>query len=137
MEKLTGGCQCGAVRYEANGPPVFAAHCQCVDCKRSSGAGHVTAAGFPESAVTFVGTTKSYVSRADSGANVSRAFCPECGGRLALRSETIPGMVLLMAGSLDDAAQITPEAAIFDTRHVAWDYFDPALPRVPGMPPRG
>ncbi len=137
MQILTGGCQCGAVRYEADGPPVFAGHCQCVDCKRSSGAGHVTVAAFPESAVRFVGATKSYVSRADSGAAVSRAFCPDCGGRLAFRSDNLAGMVLVMAGSLDDPSQIAPEVAIFDKRHVAWDHFDPGLPRAPEMPQRG
>ena len=135
MAKMTGGCQCGAVRYEAEGDVAFSAHCQCVDCKKSSGAGHVTAAAFPEAAVTFSGKTKSYASKADSGVDVSRDFCPECGGRLALRSPNFAGMVLLMAGSLDDPSGVSPGAALYEKHHVAWDYFDPALPRPPGMPP--
>ena len=135
MAKLTGGCQCGAVRYEAEGEPAFAAHCQCVDCKKSSGAGHVTAAAFPEGAVKFTGKTKAYASKADSGGQASREFCPECGGRLVYRSSNFAGMVLLMAGSLDDPSRITPGAALYDKRHVSWDHFDPALPRPPEMPP--
>ena len=136
MAKLTGGCQCGAVRYEADGPAAFAAHCQCSDCKKSSGAGHVTAAGWPESAVIFTGETKTYASKADSGVMARRDFCPKCGGRIAFRSDTFAGMVLLMAGSLDDPSEIAPGAALYEKRHAAWDHFDPALPRPPGMPPQ-
>ena len=135
MAKMTGGCQCGGVRYEAEGPAAFAAHCQCMDCKKSSGAGHVTAAGFPESGVKFSGAIKTYASKADSGMTVRRDFCPECGGRIAFRSPSFAGMVLVMAGSLDDPSQISPAAALYEKHHAAWDHFDPALPRPPGMPP--
>ena len=135
MMTMTGGCQCGAVRYEASGDPAFAAHCQCADCKKSSGAGHVTAAGFPESAVKFTGAVKTYASKTDSGVEARRDFCPICGGRIAFRSDTFAGMVLLMAGSLDDPSPIKPAAALYEKRHAEWDYFDPALPRPEGMPP--
>ena len=136
MTIMLGGCQCGAVRYEASGEPLFAAHCQCGDCKKSSGAGHVTAAGFKEDAVKFTGAAKTFASKADSGATVRRDFCPECGGRIAFRGDNFAGMVLLMAGSLDDPSPLKPGAALYDKRHVGWDYFDPALPRPPGMPPQ-
>jgi len=137
MAKIAGGCQCGAVRYEANADPIFAAHCQCNDCKKSTGAGHATAAAFPEAAVKLSGKTKSYASKADTGGTATREFCPECGGRVLFRSSNMPGMVLLMAGSMDDPSAITPTMAIYGKRHMAWDYFDPKLNIVEAMPPRG
>jgi hypothetical protein len=136
MTKITGGCQCGAVRYETNADPVFAAHCQCADCKKSTGAGHATAAGFPEAAVTFKGKPKGYSCKAESGGTATREFCPECGGRLTFRSSNMPGMVLLLAGSMDDPSMIAPARAIYGKRHLAWDYLDPKLPVSEGMPPR-
>ena len=42
-----GGCLCGAVRYTCNAEPVFAGHCHCVDCRRSSGTGHSGLDPFP------------------------------------------------------------------------------------------
>ena len=39
-EAFTGGCACGAIRYEISGKPVFMNHCQCQDCQRRSGTGH-------------------------------------------------------------------------------------------------
>lgn len=94
----------------------------------------MTAAGFLESSVKFTGATKTYASKADSGANVRRDFCPECGGRIAFRGDNFDGMVLLIAGSLDDPSPLKPGAALYDKHHVGWDHFDPALPRPPGMP---
>ncbi len=137
MTKISGGCQCGGVRYETNAEPVFAAHCQCSDCKKSSGAGHATAAGFPEAAVSFTGKAKAYSNKTDSGATATREFCPECGGRLTFRSSGMPGLVLLLAGSMDDPEKIKPTGAIYGKRHLAWDYLDPSLNIAEAMPPQG
>jgi hypothetical protein len=137
MVKITGGCQCGAVRYEVNGEPAFSGHCQCSDCKKSSGAGHVTAAGFPEAAVNITGKLKAYASPCDSGGTATREFCPDCGGRVTFRSTNMPGLVLVMAGSMDNPAAISPAFAVYNKRHVAWDHLDPALPAFETGPPRG
>ena len=136
MVKTTGGCLCGAVRYETSAEPLFASHCQCNDCKKSTGAGHATAGGFPEAAVTFIGKPKSYATKAESGGTATREFCPECGGRLTFRSSNMPGMVLLMAGSMDNPAAIAPTSAIYGKRHLVWDYLDPKLAVSEAMPPR-
>ncbi len=135
MVKITGGCQCGAVRYETNADPVFAAHCQCSDCKKSSGTAHSTAGGFAENTVTFTGKVKAFASKTDTGATATREFCPTCGGRLTFRSSSMPGLVLLMAGSMDDPDLIKPTGAIFNKRHVAWDHLDPTLNVADAMPP--
>jgi len=136
MAKITGGCQCGAVRYETAADPAFAAHCQCNDCKKATGAGHATAAAFPDAAVTFKGAMTTYESKTDTGGTAARTFCPKCGGRLTFRSTNMPGMVLLMAGSMDDPSQITPGAAIYNKRHLPWDHMDPKLQVAEAMPPR-
>ena len=136
MAKFTGGCQCGGIRYQADADPVFAAHCQCNDCKKASGTGHATAAAFPDAAVTFTGKAKAFTTTTDAGAKATREFCPECGGRLTFRSTSMPGMVLLMAGSLDDPGAIKPTGAIYNKRHLGWDHLDPSLNIAEAMPPR-
>lgn len=137
MEKITGGCQCGAVRYEIDGEPMLALHCECLDCKKSSGAGHVTAGAFPEAAVTITGTLKSYASTADSGATATRGFCPNCGGRISFKSSGVPGMLAISAGSMDDPGAISPVIAVYHKRHASWDHLDPAMPVSAEAPQRG
>ncbi|RYD89156.1 MAG: aldehyde-activating protein, partial [Sphingomonadales bacterium] len=39
QEIFTGGCLCGAVRYEAAGEPIVSGHCYCSDCRKASGSG--------------------------------------------------------------------------------------------------
>ena len=134
MPKIVGGCQCGAVRYEINADPIFAGHCQCTDCRKATGAGHITVAAFPEGAVKFAGKSKSYGSKSDTGANVTRDFCSECGGRTSSRASSMPGLIMVTAGSMDDPSLVSPGMALYNKRHVAWDYLNSAIPTFDGMP---
>jgi hypothetical protein len=40
VQAYTGGCACGAIRFEIIAEPLFQNHCQCLDCQRTSGTGH-------------------------------------------------------------------------------------------------
>ena len=92
MTPMTGGCLCGAVRYESTGEPGFALLCHCRDCQRQSGSAF--AAGWRVPAAGFrvtQGEPKLYVRAADSGNQITRAFCPDCGTMLFLRVSARPG----------------------------------------------
>ena len=56
MTKIhTGGCLCGALRYEARGEPDMAGHCYCADCRKASGSGFIPFMNFSASALTISG----------------------------------------------------------------------------------
>ena len=131
---FTGGCLCGAVRYEAAAGPVMAAHCYCNDCRRASGTGHCTHVVVPEAGFSLKGTVKGYDRPADSGNMVTRHFCSTCGSAIYSTNSGMPGMVFLRASSLDDPNAISPKAAVFASRAPAWDPVDPALPAFATMP---
>lgn len=78
-KRYTGGCLCGAVRYEAEGEPKFAGHCYCADCRKASGSGFAPFMGFPSDAVRFTGQTLKFASKAASGDDAVRNSCPVCG----------------------------------------------------------
>ena len=59
---FTGGCQCGAVRYEFSGEPVFAGNCHCRDCQRSTGGAYAPAIGVPAPSLKIHGAVKYYES---------------------------------------------------------------------------
>ena len=134
-EGFTGGCLCGAVRFESVADPQVVGHCHCVDCRKSSGTGHRTHIVIHEGAFTVTGEVRFYDSPADSGNIVSRGFCPTCGAAVYSRNAGMPGLVFPRASSLDDPDLVSPQMAIYTSRAPAWDYIDPALPSFPEMPP--
>jgi hypothetical protein len=130
---VSGGCQCGAIRYEANGTPEHSALCWCGDCRRASGAPVTGWALFPADAVTITGSPASYNSSGD----VQREFCATCGTGLFYRSEAIfPGKVDIQTSTLDDPEALAPSACIQVADAPAWLETLPAMPkfsRYPGM----
>ncbi len=132
----TGGCLCGAVRYEAAGEPIFALQCHCRDCQRASGTAYVAAMRLPASGFRITqGMPKRFVSKADSGNEVTRAFCGDCGSPLYIQVSSRPDIVGLRVGTLDDPSGFRPEADIFTRSAQPWDYMNPDLPKYGTYPP--
>ena len=72
----TGGCLCGAVRFEVSGPPDKVGTCHCRMCQRWSGTAFTTGVRYPRVAFRFTkGEPKVY----QSSAIMERGFCSECG----------------------------------------------------------
>src|SRR6185312_17115119 len=76
--RFTGGCLCGALRYEAEGEPLYTGHCYCSDCQKASGSGFIPFMGFAASKIRFQGTSKIFVSKAANGGEAHRNSCPNC-----------------------------------------------------------
>ncbi len=115
MERVTGGCLCGAVRVEAVGEPHRVGLCHCLDCRKHSGALFFAAAMFPAAAVTVTGQTRSYKGR---------HFCPRCGSSVfAVSGDEVE----LHLGALDQPDQFVPTYECWTVRREAW------LPEFPGM----
>ena len=77
---VTGGCFCGAIRYQAAGTPFWVGHCHCNSCRRQTGAPVVTFAGYRKDQVKFVSGDRKFYN---SSEGVSRAFCGDCGTPLS------------------------------------------------------
>ncbi len=135
QETLTGGCLCGAVRYEVSGEPMVAGHCHCRDCQKASGAGHISAAFYPEGSFKIEGDLATYSSPADSGGTVTRSFCPTCGSRLFGQSTGMEGARAIMVGTLDDPSAFEPNFIVFARSRNGWDHMDGTLPAFEAMPP--
>jgi hypothetical protein len=126
-KRCTGGCLCGALRYEADGEPLFAGLCYCDDCRKASGSGFIPFLGFAGSAVRFSGQILTYRSKARSGGDAARNSCPVCGG-LVFGGEIANGEVFtIYAGSLDDPSSFHPRVAIFTRNRPAWAVIPPGL----------
>ena len=124
----TGGCLCGAVRYEYRGEIGTAGYCHCADCRRISGSAfgvsvRVRAAGFR----IVQGTPKGFTKTGDSGRAVTRFFCGDCGCPLYTEPPLHPDTVFLKAGSLDDPSLVRPDRQAWVRSRVDWSIIDPSI----------
>jgi hypothetical protein len=103
----TGGCQCGAVRYECDGEPMALFVCHCRECRHQSASAFGMSLIMPPGIMRVTkGTPKFWTRRADSGSHIRSAFCPDCGARLW--DEPQQGDCLVIkAGSLDEPVDIS------------------------------
>lgn len=134
-KSFQGCCLCGAVHYECSADPLMSGHCQCVDCRKSSGTGHSSHLAVPRPSVTISGDVAVYDKAADSGHIVSRAFCPRCGSPIYSLNDAMPDLIFLRASSLDDLEVFRPQMIVYASRGASWDTFDANLPRFDKMPP--
>jgi hypothetical protein len=130
----TGGCACGAIRFDIAGPPLFQNHCQCLDCQRKSGTGHGSYLTFARQGVTQTGEATQWHSTGDSGTAKTQAFCPTCGSPVFVTFAAMPDLFTVHAASLDDPSRFKPDAVTYSVRGLAWDHIDPALRRFDRMP---
>ena len=99
---LTGGCHCGEVRYQCEGPPLMRGLCYCLTCQKiSGGAGNLFMAVASQPFQFTSGTPRAF-NKNDRHGSPTRHFCPACGVHLTARSELAPSAVLIKVGTLDD-----------------------------------
>lgn len=132
----SGGCSCGAVRYEASVAPVIQGNCHCAHCRKSTGSGYSANLFFPELALRIEGETRAFTGGGESGSS-TLVFCPVCGTSLLSKPATMAGLVAVKAGTLDDPNLYKPTADIFVRSAAAWDHMDAALPKFETCPPMG
>ena len=126
-KKITGGCSCGAVRYEIAADPVFMLNCHCRDCQRATGSAYAPVVVVPRNATKISGELKYFKVVGDSGKYVERGFCPKCGSRVNGNLERFPDVVGFLAGSLDDPALHKPGMDLFTASAHHWDHMAPHL----------
>src|SRR5271170_4074813 len=135
-EAYTGGCACGAVRYEIAAEPMVSNDGQCRTCQHKSGTGHGSYLTFPRRTdVKLQGEATLWDVAGDTGNVKTHAFCPACGSPVYLTFAAVPDLFTVHAASLDDPSRYEPQAVTYTVRSYAWDRLDPALPKFDKMPP--
>ena len=132
---LTGGCMCGAIRYECGAEPTFMANCHCRDCQRALSSAYFPSVVVPLSAFSVIkGRPKYYVVQSDGGNTISRGFCAECGSFVVGNNSRYSDHVFFSAANLDDPSSFRPTMDFFVESAQPWDHMNPSLPKIPRMP---
>jgi len=130
---VTGGCLCGAVRYESQEAPTEGYYCHCRTCQKHYGNLFGATVRMPEPAFKFTKGQPKYYRSSDIA---KRGFCSECGTPLVFVFETMPD-AWVSIGSLDHPedwplskqgtwGQVTHVRA---DRRIPWNYIVDGLPQ--------
>jgi hypothetical protein len=112
---MTGGCQCGAVRYRLDAAP-GGTICHCRMCQKASGGPFMAFGGVPPE--TFV-VTRGALAIFQSSDIAERSFCAACGTPLTYRA--LGGQfVAVTLGSLDDLTEVAPQEQFGAESRVSW-----------------
>jgi len=122
---LTGGCQCGKLRYEVLQAPLATYTCHCTDCQHITGSAFSLAITVPDAAFHLTqGEPWLVERRAASGRTVARWLCPDCGGWIANGPQpgvAPDGMIRrVRAGTLDDNSWLRPTAHFWTRNKQPW-----------------
>ena len=113
---LTGGCQCGAVRFALSAPPTKISICHCRMCQKASGAPF---ASFAEIQRTDFAWTRGQPSSFRSSSLAERDFCPACGTPLGFRRIDGP-KIEIMTGAFDRPDRMVPTRQYGTESRLGW-----------------
>jgi hypothetical protein len=132
---ITGGCHCGAIRYQIEGDAIVHALCHCTDCRRSAGAPMVAWTMYPVAAVKVTKGTPKIRKSSEHG---RRHFCPDCGtGLFYFNDQVLPGIVDVQSATYDDPDAIPAQVHIQVAERIGWMEKAHELPSFDRYPPQG
>ncbi len=124
--KTTGGCLCGAIRYEFEGRPDWVVHCHCATCRKHVSSPIATFVGVRRERFRLTrGEPRAYAS----SPGVRRSFCAACGSPIAYEADRVADEIHLYHGTLDDPKSLAPEAHVHAGEKLPWFEVDDRLPR--------
>ena len=124
---ITGGCVCGAVRYEATEPPQEVDYCHCRICQKAVGNLFFAYATFGSDAFRITqGEPKFY----KTSAWMKRAFCANCGTPVADRYFKGSDLWSASIGSLDHPEDWPPSVHGSVESQIPWLTIHDDLPRM-------
>ena len=120
----TGGCQCGAIRYQLNAAPVVLYICHCTSCQKQSSSAFGQSLRVHRKNLNISGHLKAVEKTANSGGIMRYEFCPACGTRLFHSRTNYADTLNIKAGSLDDTKWLVPGGHIWVRSKQNWVLLD-------------
>jgi hypothetical protein len=135
---FSGGCLCGAIRYECTAKPeeIQMFRCHCRDCQQVTGGAFSPVVFVPARTVKFTrGSIRHHFTASEAGGKHKRGFCPDCGCRLTGGEGEGSSSIGFTASSLDDPTFFKPQFDMWVSDTEPWEAVDPSLPRFEKYPP--
>ena len=134
---ITGGCRCGAIRYELaveRLPRVYCCHCR--DCQTWTGTAFSQQAVVPEAAFAITAGAPVLFELTNHSGSISRQYaCGKCHTRLYNTNSARPGVVIVRSGTLDASDALEAVLHIWAKRKQPWIAFAGDVPAFPESAP--
>ena len=133
--RLAGGCQCSAVRYEIAAEPLALYVCHCRECRKQSASAFGISVIVKRSDFRVTRGVVNFWSRAtDSGGTLACAFCPACGTRLWHEPAGATEPLSVKGGSLDEPVDLRAAVHIWTSRKLPGVIIPETATRFAGEP---
>jgi hypothetical protein len=134
MQKMSGGCLCGHIRYSAEAEPIMTAICHCNDCQRQTGSAFAVVVDVPRPVLKMQGQPRIFKGHGASGKPVYRHFCADCGSPLFVEIDVMPDVAFIRAGTLDDRTWLHPTVEVWCETAQPWTQQHLDMQRFQRMP---
>ena len=134
MSEFTGSCHCGEISYTFNGEPLRQVNCHCKNCQKTSGGPYLANIFVSEDNLLIKGSPKVYQHLADSGNQMTKKFCGNCGAQMFSLGSGRPGIVSIRGGMIDDLEIIQPTINVFVSSKIPSTPLDESLTTFEKMP---
>lgn len=121
----SGGCLCGAVRYEVDWPLLATVVCHCRNCQKQAGSALSVVGVLRRGGLRITGDLTTYQDQGSSGQPVFRKFCGTCGSPVVTDTQDAEaqGMIFIKAGTLDETADLLPTLHYWKSSAQGWFTF--------------
>ena len=128
--KISGGCHCGSISYEAEVDPESVSVCHCTDCQTLSGSAFRTTVPAKKEAFRMTGTPRLYVKTAESGNKRAQSFCGTCGTPIYSTDPVDSQVFFIRLGTVKQRAELPPKVQIWSRSSLGWTAALGAVKRV-------
>ena len=126
---ITGGCNCGGVRFEVTEPLVSASYCHCTRCQRRTGTSSSAQARIAPGSLRIL-SGEELIRSWDPPDGFSKFFCGECGSALWSQNPADRDVMSVRLGVIDGDPGIRPSSRTYVAYAAPWEEIpDDGLPR--------
>ena len=125
---LTGSCLCGGIQFRIDAELEPIQVCHCSQCRKAQGTPFATNTPVAESAFHLLSGLELLVSY-ESSAGKARVFCSRCGSPIYSRKDTLPGVLRIRAGLINEPLSARPAAHFHTGSKANWWPIDDGLPQ--------
>ncbi|HMD52394.1 MAG TPA: GFA family protein [Solirubrobacteraceae bacterium] len=118
---LTGGCLCGAIRFELSEPPAVAGYCHCTRCQRRTGTGSSVNARIDTATLRILQGEESLRCWRHPDGGAEKCFCPTCGSHLFSRNPEDPSHMSVRMGAFDGDPGVRPSWRSYVAYAAVWE----------------
>ena len=126
----TGSCLCGGVQFRIEAEPEAIQVCHCSQCRKAQGTPFATNAPVPDSAFHLT-SGPELLAEFESSPGKKRVFCRRCGSPIYSHGESMPGVLRVRVGVINEPLAARPVAHFYTASKCNWWSINDDLPQFP------